>query len=148
MSNKIYVQKVIKMIMKDIVSLVISAVATLALMAVIILLVIRYIIFPNTATFIVENVGEETVETFEITLYTYEPRGSKYLNRILPGEKRELKWDISGLSSDDGEFRFKLMKDEQTLAEKTKGYITNGLIQDRKFMVEINNNEFTVELGD
>lgn len=81
--------------MKKIISLVLSAIAILALVAVIIFLVIKYVVFPNTATFVITNVGEEIVETLEITVYSYEPRGSKYLNRILPGETRELKWDIS-----------------------------------------------------
>lgn len=133
--------------MKKIISLILSAVAVLAVLAVMFLLVIRYIVFPNTATFVVENIGEETVETLEITVYSYEPRGSKYLNRILPGEIRELKWDISGLSSDDGTFRFRIMKDEEVISEATKGYITNGLIQDREYIVEINNNKLKIELG-
>jgi hypothetical protein len=133
--------------MKKIISLVLSAIAILALIGLIIIFILHYVIFPNTATFIVENTGNETIETLEITLYSYEPRGSQYLNRILPDEKRELKWDISGLSSDDGTFRFRLIKDEQTVAEKTKGYITNGLIQDREYIIEINNNELNVELG-
>lgn len=133
--------------MKKIISLILSAVAILALIAVIILLVIKYIVFPNTATFVVTNVGEEMVKTLEITVYSYEPRGSQYLNRILPGETRELKWDISGLSSDDGTFRFRIIKDDKTVSEKTKGYITNGLIQDSEYIVEINNNELKVELG-
>lgn len=133
--------------MKKIISLILSAFTLLALITVIILLVIRYIVFPNTATFIVTNVGEETVKTLKITVYSYEPRGSKYLNRILPGETRELKWDISGLSSDDGTFRFRIIEDEQIVAEKKQGYISNGHIQDREYIVEINNNELKVELG-
>ncbi|MBA4336423.1 hypothetical protein C0416_01440 [bacterium] len=133
--------------MKIIISLVLSAIAILALIGLIIIFILHYVIFPNTATFLVENTGKEIVETLEITLYSYEPLGSQYINRILPDEKRELKWDISGLSSDDGTFRFKLIKDGQVVDEKTKGYITNGLVQDRKYVIEINNNELNVELG-
>ena len=133
--------------MKKIISLVVSAIVILALVAVIIWIVIQYIVFPNTATFIVTNIGQETVETFEVTVYSYEPRGSKYLNRILPGETRKLTWDISGLSSDDGTFRFRIIKDGQVVLERTKGYITNGLVQDREYIIEINNNELNVELG-
>ena len=39
------------------------------------------------------------------------------------------------------------MKEEQAILEKTQGYISNGLVQNREFVVEINNNELKVKLG-
>lgn len=56
--------------------------------------------------------------------------------------------DLSGLSSDDGTFRFRIIEDEDVIDEKTQGYITNGWAQDRNFTVEIDNEEIRVVAGE